>query len=150
MKNHKKTGGSSMDPTAIATTTIAILSPYLAKAGEAAANKVGEAAWEKAAEIYDAIQARFVQDDDDDYPSQTLKRFEEQPDSRKAALQEILEEILSQDSDFAQSLSHLLKEADEAGAGAVFNVSVFGGEVGEIINVDKLKGGLTINNNKKD
>jgi hypothetical protein len=48
------------------------------------------------------------------------------------------------DSTFRLALSVLLQEADQAGTGAIFNVNVFGGQVGEIINVDRLDGGLTI------
>ncbi len=60
-------------------------------------------------------------------------------------MQEALEEILAKDTGFAASLLALLKDAEQAGAGTVFNVSVFGGEVGEVINIDRLEGGLTIN-----
>jgi len=44
-----------MDPVTIgviATTAVSFLSPYLAKAGEAAARKVGE-------DVYEALKARF-------------------------------------------------------------------------------------------
>jgi hypothetical protein len=140
-------GESSMEPTMIATAVVAILSSYLAKAGEAAAEKAGVAAWHKATEIYQTIKARFVQEEDN-YPAQTLKQFEERPASRKSALKEVLEELLNQDVEFAQSLTQLLKEVDKSGGKTVFNVNVFGGQVGEVINIDKLEGGLTIN--KKD
>ncbi len=132
-----------MDVAIIAQTAIAILAPYLAKAGEEVAKKSGEAAWKKAEAIYQAIKTRF-QKEKDGYSLQTLKRFEENPEKRKAAIQEVLEEILDKDSGFAQSLFTLLKEADEAGGRTVFNVNISGGKVGEVINVDTLKGELSI------
>lgn len=140
-------GEGSMEPAMIATAVVAILSSYLAKAGEDTAEKAGEAAWRKAAEIYQTIKTRFAKEEND-YPTRTLKQFEERPASCKGALKEILEGLLSQDAEFARLLAQLLKEVDEAGGKTVFNVSVFGGQVGEIINIDKLEGGLTIS--KKD
>jgi len=133
-----------MESITISSAAIALLSPYLAKTGEAIAKKVGEAAWEKAKEIHQAIRERFRKEQDD-YPSQTLEHFERDPEKRKGAMKEALTEVLDKDPDFSHALATLLREADEAGAGTTFNVSIFGGEVGEIINVDKLEGGLTIN-----
>jgi hypothetical protein len=127
-----------MDVAMIAQTAITILAPYLAKAGEEVAKKSREAAGKKAEAIYQAIKTRF-QKEKDDYPLQTLERFEENPEKRKATIQEVLEEILDKDPDFAQLLFTLLKKADEASGGAVFNVNIFGGEVGQVINVDELK-----------
>ena len=133
-----------MDITIIASATIAILSPYLAKAGEEVAKKAAGAAWQKVTAIHQEIKARLKKEKDD-YPSQTLKRFEESPENRKGAMQDVLEEILSKDKAFAESLLSLLKEADKVGSGTTFNVTIFGGEVGEIINIDKLEDGFTIN-----
>ncbi len=133
-----------MEPTALATAAIGILSPYLVKAGEEVAKSAAQAAWKKAAEIHKSIKSRIEQEEDD-YLSRTLQRFEESPEKRKGAMQEALEEILAKDTGFAASLLALLKDAEQAGAGTVFNVSVFGGEVGEVINIDRLEGGLTIN-----
>jgi hypothetical protein len=132
-----------MDISAIVTAAITILSPYLAKAGEEAAKKVGSAAWEKATEIHQAIKARFKKEEDS-YPAQTLEQFEKDPEKRKGAMEDVLKEIMEQDTEFSARLLSLLEEADEAGAGAVFNVNIFGGEVGEILSIDKLEGGLTI------
>ncbi|UCC52881.1 MAG: hypothetical protein JSV68_02730 [Anaerolineaceae bacterium] len=132
-----------MDPNAIAASAIAILSPYLVKAGEEIAKGAGQAAWKKTGDIYEAIKVRFAKEEDD-FPAQTLEQFEKSPDKRKGAMQDVLGEILAHDPAFTQQLTNLLKEADDAGAGAVFNVNIFGGEVGEIINVDKLEGGIKI------
>lgn len=131
----------------IAKAAVTLLAPYLARSGEAIVKKAGEAAWEKAEEIYQALKKRFDKEKDD-YSRKTLARFKEKPEARKATFQELLEEFLHKDPEFAKLLLNLLKEADEAGAGATFNVNVFGGKVGEIINIDDLEGGLTINKDK--
>jgi hypothetical protein len=137
--------GGYMPATEIATAAIAILVPYLAKAGDALAKKAGEAAWAKAAEIYGAIKARFEKESTkDSYPQQTLTRFEEQPELRKATMQAVLQELLQEDQQFTQTLAKLLKDAEGADVEAVFNIKVFGGKVGEIINAVTI-GELTIN-----
>lgn len=132
-----------MDVQAIASAAIAILTPYLAKAGEEIAKKAVGAAWEKAREIYQAVQARIAKEKEP-YPQQTLGQFQENPEKRQGAMQDVLIEILEKDPAFAERLQCLLKEAQQAGAGTTFNTNVFGGQVGEIINIDKVEKGLTI------
>ena len=78
-----------MDPTEIAMAAITILSPYLSKAGEEIAKNAAQAAWKKAADIYQAIKTRFEKEEDD-YPSQTLLRFEANPEKRKGTMQDVL------------------------------------------------------------
>lgn len=48
-----------MDPLALATTAVTFLSPYLVKAGEKAAEKVGEKLPELAGKVWNAITAKF-------------------------------------------------------------------------------------------
>lgn len=137
-----------MDPVTIAASAVAILTPYLAKAGEEVSKKAVGAAWEKVSEIYQAVKGRLSQEKDD-YPKETLKRFEKEPEKRKLAMQEILADVLAKDPAFAGKLLKMLKDADKAGAGTTFNTSIFGGEVGEVINIGSVRDGLTINKPKK-
>jgi hypothetical protein len=136
-----------MDPITIASSAITLLTPYLAKAGEEVSKKAIGAAWEKIAEIHQSIKDRLAQEKDK-YPKETLKRFEKEPEKRKQAMQETLAEILEKDPTFAKKLVKLLKDAEKAGSGTVFNTNVFGGAVGEIINIDTVQQGLTINKKK--
>jgi len=136
-----------MDPITIASSAIALLTPYLAKAGEEVSKKAVGAAWEKVTEIHKAIRDRLAQEKDK-YPKETLKRYEKEPAKRNQAMQETLAEILEKDPAFAKKLVIMLKDADKAGAGTVFNTNVFGGEVGEIINIETVQQGLTINKKK--
>jgi hypothetical protein len=132
-----------MDINAIATATIAILSPYLVKASEEAAKQAGNAAWKKATEIHQAIKARFKKEKDK-FPTQALKQFEKEPEKRKGTMEDVLKEVLEKDPEFSQSLLNLLKEAEEAGAGAVFNVNIMGGKVGKVVNINEADD-ITIN-----
>ncbi len=137
-----------MDPVTIAASAVAILTPYLAKAGEEVSKKAVGAAWEKVSEIYQAVKGRLSQEKDD-YPKEVLKRFEKEPEKRKQAMQETLADVLEKDPDFSGKLLKMLKDADKAGAGTTFNTNIFGGEVGEIINIGSVQQGLTINKPKK-
>jgi cell division septum initiation protein DivIVA len=136
-----------IDIATIAAAAVTILSPYLVRTGKEAAEKAAEAAWKKASEIHQAIKARLGEEGDD-YALRTLQRFEANPERRRDAMQDVIEEVLDKDSDFARCLFSLLREADGAHAGATFNVTIFGGAVGEVINIDRLQGGLTISKGK--
>lgn len=138
-----------MNPSEIASTVITFLSPYLLKSGEEIAKKAGEAVWKKVEEIHQAIKTRF-NEEKDGYPREVLKNFEKNPDKRKEALKEVLAEIIEKDKDFEGTLSKLLEEAKGHAilAGPEFVTNVFGGEVGEIFNINYLKE-LTINKGPK-
>ena len=132
-----------MDVSVIASAAVALLSPYLAKAGEELAKKAGTAAWDQVTKIHQAVKARF-KTEEDTFPAQTLERFEKEPEKYSGGMEDVLKGVLKKDPEFSQSLADLLNKADRAGAGSVFNVSVRDSEVGEIINVDTLSGGLSI------
>jgi hypothetical protein len=135
-----------MDISAISAAVVALLSPYLAKAGEEVAKQASTAAWKKLAEIHQMIKARFKKEKDD-FPAKTLEQFEKNPEKRKGALQDVLVEILEKDPDLATSLLNLLKETEKADPG--FITQVFGGEVGEIFNISKVEGGIKIDKRPK-
>ena len=132
-----------MEISAIAAATIAILSPYMTKAGEEVAKKAANAAWEKASEIHQAVKAKFLSNNVKS-SRQLMEQYEKDPKENKSKMEAALAEVLESDPKFTEKLLELLKQAHEAGAGAVFNVTVAGGEVGEIISIDKLEGGLRI------
>ena len=102
-----------MDIQRIATAAMALLSPYLTKAGEVLAKEAGEELVEKASALHQAIKAKFK---GDAYAEQTLARLEEKPKAkgRQAALREVLAEKLEEDPNFAQVVRRLLKEAKAA------------------------------------
>jgi hypothetical protein len=102
-----------MDIQAISTAAIALLSPYLAKAGEAFAKEAGEKLAEKVGALYQAVKSKFK---GDAYAEQTLTRIEEKPEAtgRQAAFQEVLVEKLEEDPDFAEVVRRLVEEAKAA------------------------------------
>ena len=110
-----------MDPqtiSVIAATAVGFLSPYLAKASEAAAKKVGE-------DIYQALKARF---DSKPAAQEALSDLERVPDDadHQAALRVQLKKVLTGDEAFATHLQRLLQEAGETEAGATIIQQVAG------------------------
>jgi hypothetical protein len=132
-----------LDHSATARAVVAILLHYMEDGVAGLDAGVEDAGSQTAAEIHRLVRARFDEELDGFY-AQTLRRFEKKPDRRKGALQEALAEILESDREFARSLNALLQEADEASADAVFNVAIYGAQVGEIINIGELDGHLII------
>jgi cation diffusion facilitator CzcD-associated flavoprotein CzcO len=106
-----------MDPGVLATSAIAFLVPYLAKAGKAVMDRIGndvaEAASSRVDALYQAIKRRLG---GDDYGSQSLKRLEEKPDleERQAALKGVLKEQFSADTEFRTTMERLVAEAQRA------------------------------------
>lgn len=110
-----------MDPqtiSVIATAAIGVLSPYLAKAGEVAAKKVGE-------DIYHALKARF---DKKPAAQEALADLEKAPDDGdfQAALRVQFKKLLAEDEAFAAQLQHLLQEAGRTEAGATIIKQIAG------------------------
>ena len=157
-----------MDAQTIATAAMALLSPYLAKAGEAFAKEAGEKLAEKASALYRAVKAKFK---GDTYAEQTLTRVEEKPEAkgRQVALQEVLAEKLEEDPDFAETVRRLVEEAQAADTRRVIafgerSVAVGGGVSGGTIitgdgnvvgdgstsQVIKAEGGSTVSNVRQE
>jgi len=126
-----------MDVVQIATAAAALLAPYLAKAGEAAAKKAGEAAWEKVEALYQAIRRKFAADKDD-YAQKTLERLEAQPttETRQTALADVLAEKAQADPEFAQELARLVQGAAQDKTVVQVLTQVYGeARVNKIINI---------------
>jgi len=123
------------DPITIA--AAAMLAPYLAKAGEAVAQKAGEGAWKAAEHLYQKIHDKFVKDQDD-YATKALQRLEEQPTNqvRQNALAEILTEKTQADPAFGQELKQIVQGAAQTQGMVQFLTSVHdNAQVGKIISI---------------
>ena len=107
-----------MDIQAIAVAAIALLGPYLARAGEAFAKETGEKLAKKVGALYQVIKKKFK---DDAYAEQTLARTEEkpEPEGRQIALKTVLAEKMEEDTDFAETVWRLVEEAKAADTGNV-------------------------------
>jgi hypothetical protein len=88
-----------MDPATIATSMVTILGPYVSKAGEAFAKKVGEVAVDKAEKMLGWLKQKFAGD-----PSATkdLTRFEQDPKAFESGLKAAIQEKAEADPAFAQ------------------------------------------------
>lgn len=91
----------------LATKAIQVLTPYVKKGFEKFAGDVGEAAANKVKGLFDTITKRFT---GDNFASETLKRFEKEPEEYKNYAQKVIEEKLEKDKDFELELEELLKE----------------------------------------
>jgi len=123
-----------MDPQTIsvtAATAVGFLSPYLAKAGEAAAKKVGE-------DIYQLFKTRFGSKP---AAEEALSDLEKAPDDadHQAALRVQLKKVLAEDEEFAEQVQRLLQQAGETQAGATIiqqtagdNAKQFGQVFGDV------------------
>lgn len=122
-----------MDPTSAAVT---LLAPYLAKFGEAAASKAGEAAVNGAKALLEIIRRQFSRKGDEN-GRQTLERLEEKPEDsgRQADLQRVIAEHVKNDPGFAGDLNRLVQETTFNRPVGQFLTEVYGGEVGKIVNI---------------
>ena len=136
---------------AIAQAAVMLLTPYLAKAGSAFAEKAGEAAWEAAQRVYRAVRAKFADDfvaDGDSYPQQTLDRLAKDPENRarQQALADILKEKGQADPAFAAQLEDLVRSAAHNQSVNQFMTQVTGNAwVGTINNMGAPTAGRDVN-----
>ncbi|OGW14372.1 MAG: hypothetical protein A3G93_14945 [Nitrospinae bacterium RIFCSPLOWO2_12_FULL_45_22] len=134
-----------MDPTSlatIATSAVALLSPYLEKAGEEFAKSAGSAAWNKAEKLYQAIKAKFAVKFAAREALDNLAKIPEDPDTQAAVCAE-LKKVMAVDEKFAKQLAGILKEAAEAGVDRVFNTTIYG-DVAKLIQIGDVYGDVTI------
>jgi hypothetical protein len=135
-----------MEPAALAASVVAVLAPYLAKAGEEFAKEAGKAAADKIGALYQAIKARFQR-----HPAATesLSDLEKAPDDEdaRAVLRVQLKKQLAADPAFATELQQLVQAIGQDQPATTFLTQVYGGEVGQILNInqgDQVDAHLTI------
>jgi uncharacterized protein YllA (UPF0747 family) len=110
-----------MDPQTInvlATTTVGILTPYLAKAGEAVVKKIGE-------DLYQTLKTRFSQKPAAQEALNDLARAPEDTDLQ-ATLRVQVKKLLAEDETFAAQVQRLLREVGSTEAGAAVIKQVAG------------------------
>ena len=118
-----------MDPTTLATKAVSLLVPYLAKAGEAIAQKAGQAIW-------DSLKARFASDKD---AATALKQLSSTPHSggRRIALKEVVEEQIQADREFAETLLQLVAEVKQPSGDISQTISISHGNAGDLTQIAK-------------
>ena len=123
---------------------VAVLAPYLAKGAEEIAKGAGKAAAGKLGELHRVLKARLQKEP---VANKALADLEAQPKkkSARAALERELTAQLSSDPAFEETLRGLFSEIRQDAGLRSFLTQIYGGSVGEIINVHTLEGGITIN-----
>jgi hypothetical protein len=101
-----------MDPTILAASVVAALTPYAKKATEEFAGEIGKAVFEKTKSLMGWIKAKFAHD-----PSMVdvVKRFEDDPDKYSPFLQDVLQERLQAEPSMADELGRLVEEIKKTG-----------------------------------
>jgi hypothetical protein len=129
-----------MDPATLGTLAVSIVAPYLTEAGKAAAAKIGETASGQVANLLATLQRKFGADQDA-YAGQTLARLEEQPDAdtRKRALADVVAEKAEADPAFKEELARGVEAARTSPGTMQFLTQVYGGQVGEILNIGSVQ-----------
>ena len=110
-----------MDPETIsllASTTVAFLSPYLARVGEAAAKRIGE-------DLYQVVKARFSKEPT---AKAALEDLAGTPDDEdiQAQLRVQLKKLMKEDRKFAAQVEQMTQEANQTEAGATIIKQVAG------------------------
>lgn len=96
-----------MDPTTIATTAVAVLTPYVVKAGEKTAEKLGEMLPAGVGKVWKAITGRFTGKAAAEEAATDLLAQPEDEDTQ-AAFRKQLKKVLEADHGFLAELSQLL------------------------------------------
>ncbi len=136
------TGKIDMPVGEIVASAVALLTPYLAKAGESAAQEAGKAGLGKLQELYKAICQKFNKDKDD-HARQTLQDLEAEPTDEdcQAALRRILKKKAEADPSFAEALADLVNDTTQGEPVSKFVTQVFGhARVGKLVNIDEVGG----------
>jgi hypothetical protein len=129
-----------MDPATLGTMAVSIVAPYLTEAGKAAATTIGEAASAQVETLLATIRRKFGTDQDA-YAGQTLARLEQQPESesRKRALADVVAEKAEADPAFKDVLAQGVEAARTSPGTMQFLTQVYGGQVGEILNIGSVQ-----------
>jgi hypothetical protein len=142
-----------MDPattSAVVSTVLSVLIPYLQKAGDKFAEEIGKSIPENVGKLYDAIKQRFSKKP---IALETMDDLEKKPNDPdlQAALRVQLRKLLDEDAAFAEELRALLSQGSgisisQTGSGSVAtNEGVSAGEQGLAVKGD-IEGNITMNN----
>ncbi|MGI9421159.1 MAG: hypothetical protein ACR2RA_25315 [Geminicoccaceae bacterium] len=109
-----------MDIPALATSAVALLSPYLVKGSEEFAKKVGGAAFGGVEKLYGLVKGKLTGPAE----AATLSSLEAKPDDtrRQGALEVFIEEALKADPDFAAELKALVENVKKKGGAPVTQI----------------------------
>ncbi len=128
-----------MDFQVTATAALTLLAPYLAKAGESVAEKVGDAMYKQAQTLYTVIKDKFK---GDQTAEKTLARVKQEPDKKawKDTFLGILIMKLEEDPEFANTIKHLVEEDGKLLGGDNINqkIDISGHVTGSVTTIGKM------------
>ena len=101
-----------MDPVTLAAGAIALLTPYLAKAGAEFAGEAGKAAWGLASRLLGRLRSAVTGKPQE---QEALEAFSSEPAGSAAKTQEMLEGVLKADPELAREVEHILQEVKRLG-----------------------------------
>jgi phage tail tape-measure protein len=118
-----------MDPVTLASAAVAALSPYLAKAGESAAEKIGEVSVEAGAKLFGWLRAKLG-----GHGQEALDDLASKPESddNQADLRKQLAKALEADPTLITELRALLPADATAGDAMVQNVTGAGAKAAQV------------------
>jgi hypothetical protein len=130
----------------IAAATVKLLSPFFEAFVKNAGSETGKAAaggaMSKTSEIYSAIKAKFFGKPAAEEALADLMKHPGDPDNQ-GALRNQLKKVLESDENFSRDLAKLLKNADDAGASALFNTNI-AGDVQKLVQIGVIHGDVEI------
>lgn len=115
-----------MDPATLATMTVKCLAPFLTEAGKAVAKRVGDAATDKAVQLYQFLKTKLTSPG----ASEALVKLEKTPDDtdRQTLFRLTLKDILRENPQLCDELRALLKELAPETTGGAQTANVLGNE----------------------
>lgn len=132
-----------MDFQVTATAAMTLLAPYLAKAGENVAGKVGDAMYKQAQTLYTVIKDKFK---GDQTAEKTLARVKQEPDKKtwKDAFLGVLTMKLEEDPEFANTIKQLVQEAEKLPGGDNISQEMnISGTTGDVFQIGKMEGNIS-------
>jgi hypothetical protein len=96
-----------MDPATLATSCIAILAPYVAKAGKELVETVGQVAYDHAKTLFNNLKARWSSDP---AASTALTDFEKNPKENAEALRTVVQQRLESDKQLQDQVAQTVKD----------------------------------------
>jgi hypothetical protein len=145
-----------MDPLTLATGAVTVLSPYLVKIGEKAAEEVGKKLPEAVGRVWNAIMTKFK---GKAAAEEAVKDFVSKPDDEdyRAAFRKELRKMLADEPVFVTELARLLEDAkrqsadtiSNTGSGAIATSSGVAAGAGGVAVRGDLQGGINMGASEK-
>jgi hypothetical protein len=110
-----------VEPITIATSAVALLAPYLNKAGGKAAEEIGKEAGGRIVKLYDAVKSQLS----GEYAAEALADLETEPQNEdaKASLRQQLRKQLERDDDLKRILEELLEDIEKTTGQSISQVA---------------------------